>query len=99
MRALRFIIALILIMTAQICYAGSCPISVAVDVDKELTTKGRPLSEIKQKINDLIKIYNKDICLYIVGANFFQRSFIRLNFDIKKTQLRFIDEKDKNKEK
>ena len=99
MRAVKFIIALIMIMAAEVCYAESCPISVAVDLDKEITTKGRPFKEIKDKINDLIRIYNKDVCLYIVGGSIFEHAFIRLNFDVKKTQLRFIDGKDKNKKK
>lgn len=89
----RLVLLLFVIFLASPVYAKSCPISIAVDLDKKITTKGRSLSEIKKRVNGLINIYEKDLCLYFIGGSALERVFVRLNFDIKKAQTSFIDGK------
>lgn len=68
-----------------------------MDMNKRITTKGHPLSEIKKKVNGLINIYKKDICLDFIDASLVEKVFIKLNFDTDKVQTRFIDgKKDKD---
>lgn len=74
-----------------------CWVSVAVDLEKTSQLSMKDLSSVKKKVNSLIDTYKKGICLYFVGTNAFERMIIRMNFDIEKTNVSFIDdEKSKN---
>ena len=97
LRALKFVFALMLLSMADVCYGETCSISVAVDLDKKITTNGHSLEKIKKQVNGLIAIYKDEICIYFVGGNFIKKAFIQMNFHVNKTQVRFIDGKqDKN---
>lgn len=80
-------------MLTSPAFAGDCSIRIVVDLNNKITTKGHPLSEIKKKVNGLVSIYQKDICLDFVDASLVEKIFIKLNFDIDKARTRFIDGK------
>jgi hypothetical protein len=69
-----------------------CWVSVAVDLEKTSQLSLKDLSSVKKKVNSLIETYKKGICLYFVGTNAFERMIIKMNFDIEKTNVSFIDD-------
>lgn len=93
MQALKFVLALMILSVTSVCYGETCPISIAVDLDKKITTNGHSLEKIKKHVNGLIDIYKEEVCIYFVGGNFIKKAFVRMNFQVKKTQVRFIDGK------
>jgi hypothetical protein len=51
----------------------------------------KDLSSVKKKVNSLIDTYKKGICIYFIGTNALERMIIKMNFDIEKTNVSFID--------
>ena len=89
MKTLAF---LVLTLFSTTCFAQEkCWVSVAVDLEKTSELSLKDLSSVKKKVNSLIEVYKKGICLYFIGTNALERMIIKMNFDIEKTNVSFID--------